>query len=138
MTILDGSLEVDAPARAAYEQWLRIQEFPGFTEIVEQVDRIDAARSLWKVNVGGRREWWEAETTEVIPEKRIAWRSRTGSVHSGVVNFHPLSEETCLVTLHLQYAPRGLLERLGDEMGVVDRLVQRFLDQFGRLVESGA
>ncbi len=135
MTILDGSIEIDAPARFVYEQWSKFENFPGFAAMVERIDPIDSRRSVWRVNLGGRHEEWEAEITEMIPGKRIAWRSRTGSINSGVVNFHETAEAACAVTLHLQYDPHGIIEILGDELGVVQRLVERFLDQFKEFVE---
>jgi uncharacterized membrane protein len=136
MAIIDGSIEIDAPAALAFKCWAEIERFPLFIEVIEEVRTLDSSRSHWRVNLGIRREEWEAETTEVIPGKRIAWKSISGSVNAGVVNFHELREGTCLVTLHLVVKPKGIIENIGRELGVVDRLVDRLLVQFKEHVEK--
>jgi uncharacterized membrane protein len=136
MTTLNGSIEIEASAKSAFEQWTRIEEFSVFTEFIDSVERIDKLRSHWRVNIAGRCEKWEAETSEVIPGKRIAWHNLTGSVNSGVVTFHEFDEEKCVAVLHLHYKPHGIVENLGDELGVVEHLVGRFLDQFAEFVEN--
>lgn len=135
-TSIDGSIEIDVPAREAYAAWTRIEEFPRFIDSVESVDRIDEKRSCWRVNFGFRKQEWVAEITEVIPDKRRAWRTLEGSSNAGMVNFHQVEEDRTLMTLHLEYEPRGLLQNLGDELGVVNRVLGRSLEQFKRFVEE--
>jgi len=138
MAIIDGSIEIEGRSESAFKCWEDIERFPLFIDIVEEVKRLDSRRSQWRVNLGIRHEQWEAETTEFIPGKRIGWKSLTGSVNAGVVNFHDLPDETCLVTLHLVFEPKGFLESLGDEFGVVNRLVGRTLDHFREYAETVA
>ncbi|MGH0034154.1 MAG: SRPBCC family protein [Myxococcota bacterium] len=134
-TSIDGSIEIDVPATTAYAFWTRIEDFPRFIEPVETVDRIDEKRSCWKVNFGFRKQEWVAEITEVIPDKRRAWRTLHGPTSAGMVNFHSITEDRSLMTLHLDYDPRGVLENLGDELGIVSRVIQRALEQFKDHVE---
>jgi uncharacterized membrane protein len=137
MTILDASVEMEVEAVAAYQRWLQIEQFPYFAEVIESVEWVEPGRrSHWHVTIAGRHERWDAATVEVIPGKRIAWRSVTGSVNSGVVTFHDTREGECVAVLHLEYTPRGVIENLADELGVVERLVGRFLDQFKEFVEN--
>lgn len=135
-TCTDGSIEIEASASDAYEYWTRIENFPRFIDAVESVQRIDEKRSRWRVNFGFRRQEWVAEITEVIPDRRRAWRTVEGPDSAGMVNFHPLEAERSLMTLHLDYAPRGVIQNLGDELGVVSRVIQRALEQFKDCVES--
>jgi uncharacterized membrane protein len=137
-TSIDGSIEIDVPASTAYEFWTRIEQFPRFIDPVESVERIDELRSRWTVNFGFRQQEWVAEITEVIPDKRRAWRTLHGSDNAGMVNFHQISENQSLMTLHLDYAPKGVLQNLGDELGVVSRVIQRALTQFKEFVEDHA
>jgi hypothetical protein len=53
-----------------------------------------------------------------------------------MVNFHTLDDDCCLMTLHLDYEPKGVLQNLGDELGIVDHVIQRALDQFKFFVEG--
>jgi uncharacterized membrane protein len=134
-TSIDGSIEIDAPAATAYEFWTRMEEFPRFIEAIESVRRIDERRSVWRVNLGFRHQEWTAEITEIIPDKRRAWRTLEGARNSGMVNFHQISDDRTLMTLHLDYNPKGVLQNLGDELGVVSRVIQRALEQFKEFVE---
>lgn len=135
-TSIDGSIEIDVPARTAYEFWTRVEEFPRFVEAIESVQRIDELRSRWRVNFGFRRQEWVAEITDVVPDKRRAWRSLGGAHNAGMVNFHQISEQRTLMTLHLDYEPKGVLQNLGDELGVVDRVINRALEQFKEYLEG--
>jgi hypothetical protein len=36
----------------------------------------------------------------------------------------------------MDYEPKGVLQNLGDELGVVDRVIQRALDQFKLVLEG--
>jgi uncharacterized membrane protein len=77
-----------------------------------------------------------AEITEVIPDKRRAWRTLQGSNNAGMVNFHQISDDRSLMTLHLDYDPKGVLQNLGDELGVVSRVIERALEQFKEFAEG--
>jgi uncharacterized membrane protein len=97
---------------------------------------IDEKRSCWRANFGLRKQEWVAEITEVIPDKRRAWRALQGSSNSGMVNFHGITEDRTLMTLHLDYDPKGVLQNLGDELGIVSRVIGRSLEQFKQFVEE--
>lgn len=135
-TSIDGSVEIEVPAPTVYEFWTRIEHFPRFIGALESVERIDEDRSRWRANLGFRRTEWIAEITEVIPEKRRAWRTTEGPFNAGMVNFHALDDDRSLMTLHLDYDPKGLVQNLGDELGVVSRLIYRALDEFKDFVEG--
>jgi uncharacterized membrane protein len=137
-TCIDGSIEIDAPAALAYEYWNRMEEFPRFIDAVESVRRLDERRSVWRVNFGFQRQQWTAEITEIIPDKRRAWRTLEGPRSAGMVNFHETAEQRTLMTLHLDYDPRGVLQNLGDEFGVVSRVIDRALEEFKDFVEACA
>jgi uncharacterized membrane protein len=137
-TSIDGSIEIDVSAATAYEYWTRMEEFPRFIEAIESVRRLDERRSVWRVNFGFRRQEWTAEITEIIPDKRRAWRTLSGAANAGMVNFHQTSDDRTLMTLHLDYEPRGVLQNLGDELGVMGRVIQRALEQFKDFVEGAS
>lgn len=135
-TSIDGSVEIEVTASTAYDFWTRIEHFPHFIGAIESVERIDADRSRWRANLGFRRTEWIAQITEVIPEKRRAWRTIKGPFNAGMVNFHVLDRESSLMTLHLDYEPKGVLQNLGDEFGVMSRVVDHALDEFKAFVEG--
>lgn len=133
---IEESVEVGVPVRTAYDQWTQFEEFPQFMEGVQAVRQIDDTHTHWVTEVGGRTEEFDAEITEQIPDERIAWRSRSGTGHAGVVTFHRLSDERSKVMLQMDYEPEGVVETVGDWLGVARRRVAGDLERFRELIES--
>jgi len=134
---IEESIDVDASAVKAYQLWTNYEDFPKFMEAVESVSRVGAKELEWKAEIGGKTETWIAEITEEIPEKRVAWASRTGAHNAGVVTFHPLDTTKTRVMLQLEYDPQGVVENVGDALGVMTNRVKGDLKNFKKLVEQG-
>ena len=120
----------------AYNQWTQFEEFPRFMGGVESVRQIDDSTLRWKASLGGVRKEWTARITEQIPDKRIAWAGIDGATNAGVVTFHRLSNSTCRVALQLDYEPEGLIENVGDALGVVSRGAKADLERFKEFIEE--
>ena len=138
MSKIEKSITVDVPVRTAYNQWTQFEEFPRFMEGVAEVRQLDDKRLHWVAEISGKRKEWNAEIFEQIPDQRIAWRSTTGAKNSGMVNFYPLGEERTRVTLKLNYDPEGVIESVGDMLGVVGRRVEGDLQRFKEFVQTRA
>src|SRR5262245_33679084 len=136
MSTIQKSIDVEVPVRTAYNQWTQFEEFPEFMENVERITQLDDRRLHWCANVGGKQVEWDAEITEQIPDKRIAWRSTSGAKNAGVVTFHRLSDQSSRVALQLDYDPEGATENLGDWLGVVNRRTEGDLERFKQFIES--
>jgi len=136
MSVIEKSIEINVPVRAAYNQWTQFEEFPKFMEGVTQVKQIDDTHLHWKADIGGKAKEWNAEITEQIPDERIAWRSRDGAMNAGVVTFHRLSDSKSKVMLQMEYDPEGLVEKAGDAVGVVSQRVVGDLERFKQYIES--
>ena len=136
MTQITESIDVAVPVTTAYNQWTQFEEFPRFMEGVEEVRQLDDKRLHWRAKIGGKEEEWDAEITEQLPDERVAWRSRTGSPNAGVVTFHHVSDTTTRVMLQLEYDPEGVVENVGDALGVVSRRVEGDLKRFKEFIES--
>src|SRR5205823_3674357 len=105
MSFITKYIAVNAPVRTVYNQWTQFEEFPKFMEGVTEVRQLDAKRLHWKAEIGGQEREWDAEITEQIPDKRIAWQSISGKKNAGVVTFHRLSDSSCQIMLQLEYPP---------------------------------
>ena len=105
-------------------------------EGVEAVRQLDQQRLHWRANIGGRVEEWEARITEQHPDERIAWKNTTGALNAGVVTFHRLSDTKTRVMLQMEYDPQGVVENLGDMLGVVSRRVANDLERFKEFIEA--
>jgi uncharacterized membrane protein len=136
MAQFEQSIEVDVPARVAYEQWTQFEDFPQFMEGVESVRQIDDSHLHWRADIAGTEQEWDAEITEQIPDKRIAWRSLSGARNAGVVTFHRVSDRQCRVMLQLEYEPQTITESMGDLLGLVSRRVDGDLERFKAFIEN--
>ena len=90
----------------------------------------------WKAKIAGKSEEWDAEISEQIPDKRVAWRSTSGAENAGVVTFHFLKEDETRVTLQMDYDPTGMAETIGDKLGFVSRRVEGDLERFKGFIEE--
>jgi uncharacterized membrane protein len=136
MASIEQSVEVNVPVRTAYNQWTQFEEFPRFMEGVESVRQLSDRRLHWRANIGGRTKEWDAEITEQRPDERIAWTSRSGAHNAGVVTFHRLADDRSKVMLQVDYDPEGMVENVGDAVGVVSARVKGDLQRFKEFIES--
>lgn len=136
MSVIEKSIEIEVPVRTAYNQWTQFEEFPKFMEGVKQVKQLDDKHLHWKAEIGGKEKEWDAEITEQIPDERVAWRSRNGAMNAGVVTFHRLSDAKSKVMLQMEYDPEGVVENVGDAVGVVSQRVLGDLERFKKYIES--
>jgi len=136
MSLIERSIEINVPVRTAYNQWTQFEEFPQFMEGVKQVKQLDDKHLFWKAEIGGKEKEWKARITEQIPDQRIAWTSESGAMTAGVVTCHKLSDGKSKVMLQLEYEPQGIVENVGDAVGVVTQRVQGDLERFKNYIES--
>ncbi|WP_426173488.1 SRPBCC family protein [Massilia sp. TWR1-2-2] len=133
---IEESCEINVPVRTAYNQWTQFEEFPQFMENVLEVRQLDDRHLHWRATVAGEEKQWDAEITEQVPDKRIAWRSVTGARNGGVVSFHKLSDNACRIMLQIEYEPEGTMEKLGDAMGAVRMQARTSLQRFKELLDQ--
>jgi uncharacterized membrane protein len=130
------SIDVNVPVSTAYNQWTQFEDFPQFMSSVSEVRQLDDTHLHWRATVAGKAEEWDAEITEQIPDKRIAWRSISGVRNAGVVSFDKISDSTTRITLQMAYDPQTFTEQVGDAMGLVRMQVKGNLKRFKELLES--
>ena len=136
MSTIEQSIDVNVPVHTAYNQWTQFEEFPRFMEGVEEVRQLDDRRLHWRANIGGRVEEWDAVITEQHPDERIAWKNTTGAPNAGVVTFHRLADNKTRIMLQMEYDPQGVVENLGDMLGMVSRRVANDLERFKAFIEA--
>jgi uncharacterized membrane protein len=97
---------VGAPVEEAFAAWADFERFPLFMENVKSVTKVGDRLSHWVVEGPlGKSVEWDADTTLLEPNTRIAWRSREGSAitTSGMVTFTALGNGQTQITLTLQW-----------------------------------
>jgi uncharacterized protein YndB with AHSA1/START domain len=136
MGSITHSIVVNAPLRVVYNQWTQFEEFPLFMEGVEEVRQEGDKRLLWKAKIAGKDKQWEAEITEQVPDKRIAWVSVDGTPNAGEVTFDLMESERTLITLTMEYEPEGFLETAGDVLGIPSSQIEEDLKRFRDFIEQ--
>jgi len=136
MSKISKSIEVDVPVSTAYNQWTQFETFPQFMEGVEEVRQLDDKTLEWKAEIAGVERSWTAEIVDQKPDQRVSWRSTSGAKNDGAVTFAPLGDNRTRVTVELDVEPEGVIENLGDALGILDRRVQGDLERFKEFIES--
>jgi uncharacterized membrane protein len=135
MSTITESIDVNVPVRTAYNQWTQFEEFPAFMENVEEVRQLDDKRLHWKAKVAGKTKEWDAKITEQTPDQRVAWTATSGDGNAGVVTFHRIDDNKTRVTVQMDVAPEGVVEKVGDAIGVPERVVKDDLERFKEFIE---
>ena len=136
MSTIEQSIDVNVPVRTAYNQWTQFEEFPRFMEGVKEIRQLDDKHLHWRASIGGMEKEWNAEITEQIPDKRIAWKNTSGPTNAGVVTFHRLNDNQTRIMLQVEYDPEGIVESVGDLVGVVSARMRGDLQRFKEFIES--
>lgn len=136
MANVKKSITVDVPVHSAYNQWTQFESFPQFMDGVQEVRQQGDRNLHWKAKVMGKTEEWDAEITEQVPDRKIAWRSTSGAPNAGEVTFQPVSDSTTQVNLWLEAEPQSAAEKVGDAVGVLDRQVKGDLEKFKTFIEK--
>src|SRR3712207_6221497 len=103
---------------------------------VKEVRQLDDQRLHWVAEIAGVRREWEASILEQVPDQKIAWAATAGATNAGAVRFEPAGAGSTIVYLTLEYEPEGVVEQVGDKLGIVERQVNSDLERFKSLVED--
>ncbi|MBA3852461.1 MAG: SRPBCC family protein [Chloroflexi bacterium] len=136
MSNVTESIDVNVPVRTAYDQWTQFEEFPKFMGNIKQVRQLDDTHLEWTAEIAGKEKVWQAEVTEQNPDERVAWKATEGASNSGVVTFHRIDDSVTRVTVQMDIDPEGVVENVGDALGVPDRSVKGDLERFKEFIES--
>lgn len=102
------SIIVKAKVDDVYRIWANFENFPHFMNNIKSVTKTGDRLSHWVMQGPmGKEIEWDAETTRIDENARIAWNSRDGGdiKTSGQVTFKELPQGETEVTITLQYVP---------------------------------
>ena len=136
MSSVIETVDVDVPVSTAYNQWTQFEEFPQFMEGVEKIEQVSDTLTHWRISIGGVSREFDAKITEQHPDERVAWKSVGGTDHAGVVTFHRLDDSHTRVTLQLDTEPEGVVEHVGDALGLVKRRAKGDMARFKAFIED--
>lgn len=136
MDTVEKSVDVDCPLDVVYNQWTQLEEFPRFMSGITMVRQLDDTHVHWQSEILGKAQEWNAEIVEQKPDERISWESTSGTPNRGTVTFTPLSPDRTRVSLKIAFEPEGAAENLGTMLGIVDRQVQKSVEDFKSFIET--
>ena len=136
MKTIERTIEIDQPVKRVYDLWMQFANFPQFMSGIKEVRPVDEKHLHWKAEVFGKTKEWDAEISEQVANERIAWRSTSGAENSGTMHFIALRPSKTRMILYLSYGPRGLVERIGHNLGVVLTRVSGDLNRFKEVSEA--
>lgn len=136
MSTIEQSIDVEVPISTAYNQWTQFESFPAFMDGVEEVRQLDDTHLHWKAKIAGVEREWDAEVTEQHPDERVAWKSTSGQHNAGVVTFHKLDPQKTRVMLQQDVETEGIVEKIGDALGMIERQAKGDLKRFKELIEA--
>lgn len=141
---LHAAVTVWRSPEEVYQFWRNLENLPSFMYHLRSVTVDSAGRSHWVTNspLGDRVEW-DAETTEDVPNERIAWKSLPGAKveNRGRVEFTPTPDgQGTEIRVTMSYMiPGGTLGKavatlLGESP---EQQVHDDLRRFKQLLETG-
>jgi uncharacterized membrane protein len=131
-----ADIEIDAPVRAAYDQWTQFEQLPEFMHNVNSVRQIDDETTHWVAEIGGVTREFDARITDQVPDDHIAWESLDERVLVGRVEFQPIDGDRTRVTLNMEWQPETFTEKTGAALQLDDLAVKQDLHRFKKLIED--
>lgn len=114
---LEDSVQIGRHVEDVFRAWTDLENLAESMDAVNSI-RVDGDVSTWDTTVDGKNFRWKAETTQVIPNEAIGWKSVSGPKHTGRITFSRVGDDT-LIHVTMNYAP---------PVGVFGRLLSPFSD----------
>jgi uncharacterized membrane protein len=138
------AITVNASPEDLYARWHDFESLPTFMYHLESVRSAGEGRSHWVAKApAGTTVEWDAEVTEDVPGKTIAWRSVDGASveNSGSVRFEPApGGRGTEIHVVVRYSPPGgalgsiVAKLFGEEP---NQQISDDLRRFKQIVETG-
>jgi uncharacterized membrane protein len=127
--------DVAVPVETAYEAWTKFNEYPKFMHRVLNVREKQGNKISWQEKIWFSSRQWEGEITDRRKNDRIAWKTKSGMSHRGVVSFHKIGDNLTRVMVDMEFEPNGMIEKMASGLRFVKRAVQSDLARFKAYVE---
>ena len=134
MAKIEQSIEVNAPASAAYQQLCRFEDYPQFMDNVQEITQQGANRLHWRSEKNGKEVEWEAEITDQVQDKVIAWRNTSGAKHIGRVTLQSSTPDKTRITMSMETDEAAT----GEAGKAAKQKLERDLQRMKECVEAAA
>src|SRR3954471_2065095 len=129
--------DVAVPVDKAYQAWTDFEKYPQFMHRVLSVEKSSDGKDevQWEEKIWFSKRQWKGKVVERRKNDRIAWKTTSGTQHSGIVSFHKIDENLTRVMVEIDFQPTGMFEKMGSGLRFVKRAVQADLARFKAYVE---
>ena len=117
------SFEVEKPVEEVFRTWSHYENLEQFAPQIKEVRQTGERTTHWVAEAMGMRAEWDAETTALEENRRIAWRSISGFPNSGEVLFEPIGESRTRVTVNFEVPILGTVP-LPDAEGQLEEAIE--------------
>ena len=132
---------VNAPISQVFAYWKNFENFPRFMENIESIQVTGPDMTHWVAKGPlGVPVAWDAKTTYVEENKKIAWQSTGGNIEThGAVTFAESGPNQTEVTVGLEYSPIGgaLGEAVAKLFSDPEDKLEEDLNRFKEVAQSG-
>ena len=132
---IQQAVDVAVPVKTAYNAWTEFEDWPEFMHRIESAEEVDDTTVSFEAKIWGISKRFEAEIVEQRPDERIEWNVADGYAHTGVVTFHPLSENLTRIDVSLDIQPSNLIDKASRGMRFAKRAVRGDLHRFKAYAE---
>ncbi|HWE48379.1 MAG TPA: SRPBCC family protein [Bryobacteraceae bacterium] len=138
-----GSIVINHSPEESYRFWRNLESLPQFMQFISRVQVTGDRQSHWVAAFpGGKSVEWDAELTEDVPDRRIAWRSSRGSdvYHFGAVDFEPApGGRGTVVKVRMNYGGPGTAAAVFAKLAgkSPEQILHKDLKRFKQLIETG-
>jgi uncharacterized membrane protein len=136
MSTFRETIEVGVPIRAAYDQLTHFESYPQFMAGVQQVVQLSDTDTHWVMDLGGRRQEFDAQLIECQPDRKVAWQTRNGPVLTEAMTLTRVSTDRCQLTAELEADAMALLPSDAHAQEAMSHRLKADLARFKSLVEQ--
>ncbi|WP_158590449.1 Hsp20 family protein [Noviherbaspirillum cavernae] len=144
MARVQQSIEVNVPIHVVYQQLTRFDQYPQFMQGVDAVRQVDATHLHWRTRIAAQTMQWDAEITEQVPDRCIAWRNIGGPKNTGRMEMQSVTQGKTRVTLAMECndddvhdGQRPTSSQPGNPELELRQRAEQDLARLKKLVESG-
>lgn len=125
----------------AYKGWT---EYKRWTEYMHRANTVDAqieddeggsARVKVTEKMWGFKRPFTAEVVDQKPDEAIRWKSTEGTKHVGIISFHDIAPHLTLISVNIDHAPSGPIEKIARGARFSKRAVRADLHRFKGWIE---
>jgi uncharacterized membrane protein len=138
MARIEKSTIVELPVEKVYKFCSDVEGYTKFMEGAKEITVTGEKSSHWKMEMAGREVEFDNEMTEIIENKKLAWKSGGDFAAKGSWVFEPVDNGTKL-SMVMDYEIPGILGKIFDKVKVskdMEKNVEKSLQNLKNLLEG--